>query len=60
MQSPIRTSRTTTRVLVAVGAVASLGLAACSSGGGGFDTPAGGALHIEWGATKATAPFTVG
>jgi hypothetical protein len=24
------------------------------------DTPAGGALHIEWGATKATAPFTVG
>ena len=24
------------------------------------DTPAGGALHIEWGATKATVPFTVG
>jgi hypothetical protein len=24
------------------------------------DTPAGGALHIEWGTTKATAPFTVG
>jgi hypothetical protein len=24
------------------------------------DTQAGGALHIEWGTTKATAPFTVG
>ena len=24
------------------------------------DTPAGGALHVEWGATKATVPFTVG
>ena len=24
------------------------------------DTAAGGALHIEWGATKATVPFTVG
>ena len=24
------------------------------------DTPTGGALHIEWGATKATVPFTVG
>jgi hypothetical protein len=24
------------------------------------DTPAGGALRIEWGATKATIPFTVG
>jgi hypothetical protein len=24
------------------------------------DTPAGGAINIEWGGTKATAPFTVG
>jgi hypothetical protein len=24
------------------------------------DTPAGGALHVEWGTTKATVPFTVG
>jgi hypothetical protein len=24
------------------------------------DTPAGGALRVEWGATKATIPFTVG
>lgn len=24
------------------------------------DTPAGGALHVEWGVTKATVPFTVG
>jgi hypothetical protein len=24
------------------------------------DTPAGGALNVEWGGTKATAPFTVG
>jgi hypothetical protein len=24
------------------------------------DTAAGGALHVEWGATKATVPFTVG
>jgi hypothetical protein len=24
------------------------------------DTPAGGALNVEWGATKATVPFTVG
>jgi multiple sugar transport system substrate-binding protein len=36
-----RTTRTT-RSLLALGAVTSLGLAACSSGGGGFDTPAGG------------------
>jgi len=44
MQPPVwtnrRTNRRTTRALVTVGAVASLGLAACSSGGG-FDTPAG-------------------
>ena len=24
------------------------------------DTPAGGALNIEWGGTKASVPFTVG
>ena len=24
------------------------------------DTPAGGALHVEWGATRASVPFTVG
>jgi hypothetical protein len=24
------------------------------------DTAAGGALHVEWGATRATVPFTVG
>ena len=24
------------------------------------DTPAGGTLHIDWGATRASAPFTVG
>lgn len=53
MQPP-STTRRTTRALAAVGAVASLGLAACSSGGG-FDTPAGG------GATQAPAsgPVTI-
>ncbi len=34
------TTTRSVRGLLAVGAVASLGLAACSSGGGGFDTPA--------------------
>jgi len=58
MQPPVwtnrRTNRRTTRALVTVGAVASLGLAACSSGGG-FDTPAGG------GATQApsSGPVTI-
>ena len=24
------------------------------------DTPAGGTLHIDWGATRASIPFTIG